>query len=141
MEGLLFGALGFLSTSGLAVAGERGGEQGGGGPQFTAIPLFIKVAIPCPANQPLPLRRTPIRQDPTEAPSLVRRAWVSVFQDPTVTSLGRDNTHSNWPRVCFDLASIPSMLDRRHAASHWPSLCTTSSQLVSPAPHRRANPS
>jgi hypothetical protein len=42
------------------------------------------------------------------------------FLDPIVTFLGRDNTHSNWPRVCFDLASIPSMLDRRHAASHWP---------------------
>jgi hypothetical protein len=27
MEGLLFGLLGFLSASGLAVAGERGGEQ------------------------------------------------------------------------------------------------------------------
>jgi hypothetical protein len=99
------------------------GRGAGRWTQFDHDPVVIKSGqfLALRINR-LPLRRPPIRQDLAEAPSL---AWVSVFSDPTVTSLGRDNTHSNWLRACFDLASISSMLDRRHAASHWPSLCTT----------------
>jgi hypothetical protein len=112
--------LGFGLFVGFGAGRGRGAGRETRGAQFTTIPLLSKWQFPARESTASPAPPAdPPRSCPRRRP-LVRRAWVSVFQDPTVTSLGRDSTHSNWLRVCFDLASIPSMLDRRHAASHWP---------------------
>lgn len=108
---------GFFVGFGAAVAGERGAGQLG---------VMIKSGNPLLANQPLPfLVRRSAKILPRRCPWFAALGF-HFFLDPTVTSLGRDNTHSNWPQVYFDLASISSMLDHRQAASYWPPLCTTS---------------
>ena len=121
-----FGPLGFLSASGLAVAGEQGGEQwascGHEWEHTSPQSHCYQSGNSLPANQ---LASSAPPADPPrslpEVPSLARRAWVSVLRAPTVTFLGRDNTHSNWLPFppCLIAVTLPS-IGRHYAPSRLP---------------------